>query len=418
MRARLFRPMKHRTTAFAGALLLLSPLLGAPGSAQPLLNPTVPPTEVMDEIGAIVRKEFFDPQRLSAFDAAESRLKEAAARGQLAEASRDWLETLGATHTGRFTPDGIDYYELSEVFHRGIRNRHELFPPGGVVTYPGIGMVARPIEGKFFAEHVYDGGPADRAGIMAGDEILSIDGKPYAPIASFEGKVGRTVDVEVRRIRDAPPIVVPVAVEVLQPRDVFLKAIRESARVIDRNGRRIAYLRVWAFAFNGVEDLIVDLLASEPLRSADGLVLDIRGRWGGAPADAADMFVGHAPHMTVTNREGEEEVANMRWQKPVVAIINHGSRSGMEILAHGLKNAEVPLVGTKTAGAVVAGRAFRLRDNSLLEVAVLDVRVDGERLEGVGVAPDIEVPFDVRYANGADPQLERAVAEMIRVLAD
>jgi carboxyl-terminal processing protease len=122
--------------------------------------------------------------------------------------------------------------------------------------------------------------------------------------------------------------------------------------------------------------------------------------------------------MTVTNREGEEEVANMRWQKPVVAIINHGSRSGMEILAHGLKNAEVPLVGTKTAGAVVAGRAFRLRDNSLLEVAVLDVRVDGERLEGVGVAPDIEVPFDVRYANGADPQLERAVAEMIRVLAD
>jgi C-terminal processing protease CtpA/Prc len=410
--------MRHRTAPFTVALLLLAPLLGAPGFAEPVLNPAVAPTEVMDEIGAIVRKEFFDPKGLSAFDAAESRLKEAAARGRLAEASSEWLETLRATHTGRFTPDGIDYYELSEVFHRGIRNRQELFPPEGIVTYPGIGMAARPIEGKLFAARVYDGGPADRAGIVTGDEILSVDGKPYAPIASFQGKTGGTVDVEVRRTRDAPPMIVPVPVEVLQPRDVFLKAIRESARIIEQDGRRIAYLRIWAFAFNGVEELVADLLTSEPLRSAEGLVLDIRGRWGGAPADAADMFVGHAPHMTVTDRGGEEEVANMRWQKPVVAIIDAGSRSGMEILAHGLKNAEVPLIGAKTAGAVVAGRAFRLKDNSLLEVAVLDVHVDGRRLEGVGVVPDVEVPFDLRYAAGADPQLDRALAEMRTVLTD
>jgi carboxyl-terminal processing protease len=36
-------------------------------------------------------------------------------------------------------------------------------------------------------------------------------------------------------------------------------------------------------------------------------------------------------------------------------------------------------------------------------------RVDGERLEGVGVEPDIEVPFDFRYAAGNDPQLARAL---------
>ncbi len=48
-------------------------------------------------------------------------------------------------------------------------------------------------------------------------------------------------------------------------------------------------------------------------------------------------------------------------------------------------------------------------ENAALYLAVLDGRVDGERLEGVGVAPDIEVPFDVRYANGRDPQLDRAI---------
>ena len=42
-------------------------------------------------------------------------------------------------------------------------------------------------------------------------------------------------------------------------------------------------------------------------------------------------------------------------------------------------------------------------------VAVNHVAVDGERLEGKGVAPTIEVPFDIRYAAGRDPQLDRAV---------
>jgi C-terminal processing protease CtpA/Prc len=224
--------------------------------------------------------------------------------------------------------------------------------------------------------------------------------------------------LEIRRAPDATPIAISVPVELLQPRDVFLGAIRESIRTVERDGRRIGYLRLWAYAVSGVEDLLADLLTSEPLEDVDGLVLDLRGRWGGAPADAADMFVGRAPHMTVTNREGEEHVANMRWRKPVVGIIDEGSRSGMEILAYGLKKAGVPLVGTRTAGAVVAGRAFRLRDNSLLEIAVLDVHVDGERLEGNPVRPDIEVPFDLRYAAGSDPQLERALQEMSVLLRD
>jgi carboxyl-terminal processing protease len=50
----------------------------------------------------------------------------------------------------------------------------------------------------------------------------------------------------------------------------------------------------------------------------------------------------------------------------------------------------------------------------LLLQAVADVTVDGQRLEGVGVTPTIEVPFNPIYAAGRDPQLERAV----QVLSD
>ena len=42
-------------------------------------------------------------------------------------------------------------------------------------------------------------------------------------------------------------------------------------------------------------------------------------------------------------------------------------------------------------------------------LAVADVRVDGERLEGVGVAPDVEVADQLPFADGADPQLDKAI---------
>jgi C-terminal processing protease CtpA/Prc len=409
--------MTNRFPTFAAALLLVLPLSDSAGLALPALDKEVAPVEVMNEIGRIVRREFFDPRGLGAFNEAESRFKELAANGHLAEASSGWLETLKASHTGRFTPDQIDYYELAEVFQRTIRDRDELFPPDGVATYPGIGMVPRTIGGKLFVADVYDGGPAARSGIKVGDEIVSADGEPYAPIASFQGKVGRVVNLKMRRAAGAAPLEIAAPVERLQPRDVFLDAIRSSARIVEEDGRRIGYLRLWAFAFSGAEDLVMELLASEPLSGAEGLVLDMRGRWGGAPADAADIFVGRSPLVKMTERDGDEHVANARWHRPLVGIIDEGSRSGMEILAHGLKQAGVPLVGTRTAGAVLAGRIFRLRDNSLLEIAVLDVHVDGARLEGNGVPPDVEVPFDVRYAAGADPQLDRALEEISRILA-
>lgn len=65
---------------------------------------------------------------------------------------------------------------------------------------------------------------------------------------------------------------------------------------------------------------------------------------------------------------------------------------------------------------MLSGRLNVLADGSLLYLAVADALIDGRRLEGIGVPPDIEVPFDVRYAAGADPQLERAPQEAVRLV--
>jgi hypothetical protein len=63
------------------------------------------------------------------------------------------------------------------------------------------------------------------------------------------------------------------------------------------------------------------------------------------------------------------------------------------------------------------GRPFVLQDGSLLMLAVSDVLVDGERLEGVGVDPDIVVPRELPYSAGRDPQLEAALDEAARLAA-
>jgi carboxyl-terminal processing protease len=96
-------------------------------------------------------------------------------------------------------------------------------------------------------------------------------------------------------------------------------------------------------------------------------------------------------------------------------LINGGTRSGKEVLAYGFKEYRLgELVGVRTEGAVLAATAFLIGGEGLLLLAVEDVLVDGQRLEGVGVQPTIEVPFDLRYAAGADPQLERAVQILSR----
>jgi carboxyl-terminal processing protease len=102
--------------------------------------------------------------------------------------------------------------------------------------------------------------------------------------------------------------------------------------------------------------------------------------------------------------------SRIKWRKPVVMLVNGGTRSGREVLAYGFKKYRIgEVIGTRTKGAVLAATAF-LIGSGLLLLAVEDVRVDGERLEGVGVAPTIEVRPGQASVGGHDPQLDRAVA--------
>jgi Peptidase family S41 len=138
--------------------------------------------------------------------------------------------------------------------------------------------------------------------------------------------------------------------------------------------------------------------------------------WGGAPFDAAEMFVGRTPLTEMRDRQGKRLPGNVRWRKPVVAIIDEGTRSGLELFAYALKTNGIPLVGTCTAQAVLVGTAYMLLDDSLLMLAVMDVATDGKRLEETGIEPDVLVEREIRYENGTDPQFDAALKTLAKKL--
>jgi carboxyl-terminal processing protease len=409
-------------------LCLLAILVFATAAATaPAAEPPRSGNPVFDRAVQLVVDNFHDISALDRFAAAVRRevqdphapITAASPNSRVDAAIDSVLASLGASHTGHFQPDTIDYYELADIFRFAIRgDLKRLFPPDGEVTYPGIGMIARPVDGPLIVTDVYDGGPAAKAGILVGDEILTVDGAPYHEIISFRGKAGRAVDVRLRRSPGADPMTVKVNVELLKPLPMFEKAIADSATLVERDGRKIGYIRIWTLAARNSMGAVAEALAEGPLKDAEGLVLDLRGRWGGGSSDAAELFVGNTPEFRLIPRKGEDVLANVRWHRPVVAIIDGGSRSGLEVFAYALKVNGIPLVGERTAGALLAATAYLLPDDSLLELAVSDAVIgDDIRLEGSGVEPDIRVPFSLPYVAGRDPQREAAIEEMARILA-
>jgi carboxyl-terminal processing protease len=395
---------------------------GAQAPNQPVEAPTGSNQADFDQVWELVRDHFYD-SHLNGLDWQEQRARfrpdaaSAPSREDAALVINAMLAKLGASHTHFYTSEEPAYYQLADIFvgaleHRGL---DRVFPKAEV-SYPGVGVFTEADnQERTFVTGVIEGAPAHAAGVLLGDEIVSADNRPFRSVGSFRGKVGSPVSLEIRRSSGAAPIAIAVSPADLHPNEMFLRGLKASARVIATDKAKIGYVHVWSYASHRMQSALEDLISDGPLKDADALVWDLRGGWGGAQPEYLDLFNPRAPTMQIKGRNGETGFVDVKWRKPVAALINEGTRSGKEVLAYGFKEYRLgELVGHRTEGAVLAATAFLIGDDGLLLLAVEDVLVDGRRLEGVGVTPTIEVPFDSRYAAGSDPQLDRAVQVLAR----
>ncbi len=369
------------------------------------IQPKASTEDVAKAVKSLVEREFYKPVTFPALT------------GRVTDADIDRaLAAFGTSHTARYRPGSIEYFEIADILRYPIRRDLERQFPRGEPVYAGIGLVSRVIEGRRFVSDIYDGTPAAKAGIKVGDELLGVDGKPYDEVASFADRISQQVTLSLRRKDNAPPIDVPVKVERIRPTVTFARAIDESMRVIEQGGLKIAYVRLWALGSGGIESSITHALKTGSLKDTDGLVIDLRGRWGGRFDEVPEMLTAKQEDVTFTGRDGKTSYVSARYDKPVVAIIDEGTRSAQEMFAELLRRNGATLVGKRTAGAVLATRAYMLPDESLLVVPISEVRIGGELLEGKGVAPDKEVSIWLPYADGADPQHGTAIDSMVEKL--
>jgi len=373
-------------------------------------------TNIFDEIRTLMSEKYFYQSQLPDFNARLEAI-ENNPNTNLSEELNRLLASLQVSHIGFYTHDDLEYYAMLEVFRFLNEDKIKtMFPPDGIVWYNGIGIAPRLVNGRHYVAFVYADTPPEQAGILPGDELLTVDGQPYTPVRAFQGKVGQTVKLAIRRVQNGPVLEFEVAVVSLNPTETLVASTKNSGRVIEQDGYKFGYIRMYSYAGETFGQILIDTISGENFTSADALILDIRGQWGGAPLDAAEVFVGGTPTVEFITSANEITTLNFRWTKPLIVIIGSETRSGLEIMAYSLKKAGFPVIGTTTAGAVVGGSAFVLSDGSLLMIPVIDIRVDGQRIEGVGVSPTVPVNTILEYSQGNDPQLEMAINKAVETM--
>ncbi|MBQ1700076.1 MAG: PD40 domain-containing protein [Bacteroidales bacterium] len=195
----------------------------------------------------------------------------------------------------------------------------------------------------------------------------------------------------------------------------------ERADIVSRKtSDRIAYIHMRAM---GAEDLDSFLLKMHTEAfDKDGLILDLRYNNGGNVHKEVIDFLRGQGHFEWSYRDFPKtthpNVAPAG--KPIVVLVNEHSLSDAEVTSNGIKTLGIAkLVGTETYRWIIFTSSVRLLDGSTVRMPAWGCYnvIDGKDLENTGVKPDIYVKNTFKdRLEGKDPQLDAAIAEIMREL--
>jgi len=399
--------------------------------------------ECFDKIWGIINDEFWDPNfnGVDWEDAGKRyRPKALAAKDHesFAVIINQMLSELKTSHTHYYTKWESDYYTLQAalisdflaVMKTSDTSVIEKIAPGKYSSRAnphrtGIGIVTKKIDDHYYVSAVLASSPAEKAGIVIGDRLVKVNGQPFHPIRSFQNKAGQEVELTIQRCpSESTRRLVTVIPLDKKERELFETDTQARMKTIEHKGHRFSYIRLWWLG-GRVMRKALDWGVNDADK-VEGIIIDIRPGFGGGPVEKyMEPFVKNSSE-TVTHKEINRTKTYRftdkfekpgKFEKPVIIVINGGTRSAKEILAYYFrKTKRGVLIGERTAGFVSGGGLERISGDSLLLYCRSMKVIDGKLLEGVGVEPDIEVSFDVRFAAGKDVQLERAKDEMVKLI--
>ncbi len=317
---------------------------------------------------------------------------------------RGLLDALGDPHTSFFDP------EKSKIFLEDVAGE-----------FQGVGIEIGIRDNNLQVISPLKNTPAYRAGLRAGDIILTID---------EESAEGISLEEAVVKIRG--PEGEPVTLEIFRDNESKeVTIIRETIKIPSLEweliNEDIAYIQFFHFHENISSDFAN--ISRDVLNSpAEKIILDLRNNPGGlfsAAISISSKFIETGEVVVIETGTGEAEDGNfLRTTRtppifldyPVVVLINEGTASASEILAGALRDQrDIPIIGMNSFGKGSIQRMHSLGDGSVVKITEkYFLTPKGEKIDGEGISPDFEVEITEEDIEAeTDPQLEKAI-EIIR----
>ena len=288
-------------------------------------------------------------------------------------------------------------------------------------SYYGIGveMSQNMTTGIITITRVFEGSPAEEAGLLPGDVIYKVQdtevtGEDLTKVVSkVKGAEGTTVPISVAREGESDYLTFDV-----ERRTIEIATVEH--RMLDGN---IGYISIASF-----DDVTVNqfLTALEDLENQGetALIIDLRNNGGGLVSSAGSILDRLLPEGLIVytedkygNREELKSDAENYFDKPLAVLVNGNSASASEIFAGAIKDYGIgTLVGTQTFGKGIVQKVYPLSDGTAVKLTVSKYYTPkGNNIHGIGIAPDVEVELDADVANAItipeekDNQLQKAV---------
>ncbi|KOP24833.1 peptidase S41 [Hapalosiphon sp. MRB220] len=276
--------------------------------------------------------------------------------------------------------------------------------------------------------------PASKAGLLAKDTIISINGKSTEgmdtneAVALIRGEPGSKVNLTI--LREG------------QKKDFTITRARIEIHPVQFSQKQtpvgnVGYIRLKQFSSNAAKEMR-DAIKNLESKQVSGYVLDLRNNPGGllySSVDIARMWMNKGTIVSTIDRQGEVERETTNGtaltNKPLVVLVDKGSASASEILSGALQdNKRAVIVGSQTFGKGLVQSVRPLDDGSGLAVTIAKYHTPlGRDINKHGIDPNIVVDLSdkqrqdlwikerEKVATLADPQFAKAVEVLGKEIA-
>ncbi len=247
-----------------------------------------------------------------------------------------------------------------------------------------------------------NGTPAQRAGLMPNDYILSVDGTPTSELglnksaSLMRGEPGTEVTLEIYRDSWDEPKNVTLIREIIETKTVKFDTI-------EYQNKNLGYILLTNFAKTSSQEMS-EALNNLSNQNIEGLIIDLRNNPGGLLQSAVDitsMFLKSGEVVSVKYFDGTKETIptipgnyySFLQNIPIVLLVNGGSASASEILTGALKdNGVATVIGETTYGKAAVQNTFSLSTGGEIWLPIAHYFTpSGADIHLKGINPDIEV---------------------------